>query len=92
MEQPPGLSKEAALQRANCLAAAVLLNEGTFDETGAQTAERRRIVHEIAATDAETATLAAKARTWADRRVMNDLWAKLWPKVQRELVIRKVKV
>lgn len=85
------MSTETALKRANCLAAAVLLRDGTFDETGKQQAQRKRLIIEIVATDHALEKLAG-SDNWQDRRVVNETWDKLWTKVQRELVIRKVKV
>lgn len=90
LNPPPGLSTEAKLQRLNCLGGAVLLAEGKFDETMKQRSEREALIREIAATEDATRARALNAKTWVDRRTINELWAKLWPRVQRELVIRKV--
>lgn len=83
------MDTEISLKRLNCLAAAVLLRDGKFDETRKQQAQRKRLIAEIVATDKALEKLAG-ADNWQDQRVVNETWDKLWTKVQRELVIRKV--
>lgn len=85
------MDTEAKLKRANCLVAAALLRNGKFDETKKQRVQRKRLIAEIVATDKVLEKLAG-ANTWEDQRVVNETWDKLWTKVQRELVIRKVGV
>lgn len=93
MITPITLRTTAGLHRANCLAAALLLAEGTFEESDEQVTERRRLIAEIAATEKEVARRTAAAKTWVDRRLINDLWDVLWNhKVRPALVERGVKV
>jgi|CXWL01.1.fsa_nt_gi hypothetical protein len=85
------MNAETALKRLNCLAAAVLLRDGTFDEDDAQKEDRRRLIAEIVATDTTLAKLAGSTN-WQDRRVVNVTWDSLWTKVQDGLKIIEVKV
>lgn len=77
------------LKKINCLAAAVRLRQGGFDETPQQSLKRHKLIAEIVATENALKKFAA-SKDWQDQRVVNETWDKLWKKTKRELVIRKV--
>lgn len=79
------------LKKINCLAAAVRLRQGGFDETTRQKVQRQRLIAEIVAT-ANTLKPLEASKSWQDQRVVNETWDTLWTRVRRELVIRKVKL
>lgn len=85
------MNAETSLKRLNCLAAAVLLRDGKFNETRSQKGKRRRLIAEIVATD-KTLEKLAGSEDWQDQHVVNMTWDKLWTRVQRELVIRHVQL
>lgn len=80
---------ETALKKINCLAAAVRLRQGGFDETPRQQGQRKRLIAEIAATAKTLKPLEASAN-WQDQRVVNETWDTLWTRTKREMVIRKL--
>lgn len=80
---------ETALKKINCLAAAVRLRQGSFDETPRQQGQRKRLIAEIVAT-ANTLKPLEVSEDWQDQRVVNETWNTLWTKTKREMAIRKV--
>ena len=85
------MNTETTLKRINCLAAAVRLRAGGFDETPQQKMQRQKLIAEVVATEEALERFAA-SEDWQDQRVVNETWDTLWKKVQRELVICKVKL
>lgn len=80
----------SGLNHAFALAAAVILKDGTFDETPPQVSERLMLVARIA-----TAQDLCRQRLEADpspkmKRVVGMVWKALAEEANRELIIRKV--
>lgn len=81
-----------ALHKTNCIAALVMLSEGTFDETPTQKYQRTRLIAEIVATNDVLSAAEAKLPDAKVEQGIAVVWERLWKKTHRELVIRGAKV